>query len=195
MTNSVTTGSKLKWIGVGASTLLIGAVLSGCGGNNASTDNAATTSPATGNTTPSASTPGSAASNSTMPNSASSISSTRSPSATASAASFIAAAATWKQIAAAKIALNNVVKSKKLSTVHEAAFKVRDLVKKLPAQSSGLPLDKQKTLATQVKNVEQLAGLLDKAGDSNNLQDTQDNLAGLNDALDTIRGLYPAGTF
>lgn len=187
------TSHKVLWSGLSATLLSI--TLAGCSGNNASTDNAATTSPTTGNTTPSASTSGSATSNSTMPNSTSSTSSTRPTGATASAASFTAAAATWKQIAAAKIALNNVVKSKQLSTVHEAAFKVRDLVKKLPAQSSGLPLDKQKTLATQVKNVEQLAGLLDKAGDSNNLQDTQDNLAGLSDALDTIRGLYPAGTF
>ncbi len=190
------TSHKVLWSGLSAT--LLGIALAGCGGNNASTDNAATTSPTTGNTTPSASTSGSATSNSTMPNSTSSTSSTRPTGATtsaASAASFTAAAATWKQIAAAKVALKNVVQSKKLSTVHEAAFKVRDLVKKLPAQSSGLPLDKQKTLATQVKNVEQLAGLLDKAGDSNNLQDTQDNLAGLSDALDTIRGLYPAGTF
>lgn len=191
MTNNKKTGSKLKWIGVGASTLVIGVVLSGCGGNNASTDNAVTTTPTT---TPTTTAPDTATSNLAMSNSTSSTSSTRSTSTAVSAAAFTEAAATWKQIAAAKVALDNVVKSKKLETVHEAAFKVRDLVKKLPAQSSGLSADKQKALATQVKNVEQLAGLLDKAGDANNLQDTQDNLAGLSDALETIKELYPAGS-
>jgi len=39
-----------------------------------------------------------------------------------------------------------------------------------------------------------LARKLDESGDSNNLQDTQENQAGLNDALDIIKGLYPAGT-
>lgn len=185
MTNSVTTGSKLKWIGVGTSTLLVGAVLSGCGGNNASTDNTAATTPTT-------TAPDTATSNSAMSNSTSGTSSTGSTGTTASTTSFTEAAATWKQVTEAKSALDNLIKSKKLSTVHEAAFKVRDLVKKLPSQSSGLGADKQKSLATQVKNVEQLAGLLDKAGDSNNLQDAQDNLVGLGDALDTIKGLYPA---
>ena len=88
-----------------------------------------------------------------------------------------------------------MIASKNLKTVHEAAFKVRDIVRLLPAQSSGLSPDKAKTLATQVKNVDQLASKLDAAGDSNNLKATQDNQAGLSDTLDTIHDLYPSGTF
>lgn len=69
------------------------------------------------------------------------------------------------------------------------------MVKTLPAQSSALAADKMATLDTQVKNIEQLAGKLDEAGDANNLSATQDNQAGLTDTLDTIKGLYPSGTF
>ncbi len=87
-----------------------------------------------------------------------------------------------------------MIASKNLKTVHEAAFKVRDIVRLLPGQSSGLAPDKAKTLATQVKNVDQLASKLDEAGDSNNLKATQDNQAGLSDTLDTIHDLYPSGT-
>lgn len=50
-------------------------------------------------------------------------------------------------------------------------------------------------LATQVENVDQLASRLDRAGDGGNLPATQDNQAGLSDALDTIHDLYPAATF
>lgn len=110
-------------------------------------------------------------------------------------ASFAGATGVWTKITAAKADLDKVVASKNLKTVHEAAFKVRDLVRTLPAQSSGLAPDKAKTLATQVKNVDQLASKLDAAGDSNNLKATQDNQAGLGDTLDTIKDLYPSGTF
>ena len=117
------------------------------------------------------------------------------PDAVAKPADFASASATWTKIEAAKADLDKVVASKNLKTVHEAAFKVRDIVKTLPAQSSALPADKMATLNTQVKNVEQLAGKLDESGDANNLSATQENQAGLSDTLDTIKGLYPAGTF
>ncbi len=110
-------------------------------------------------------------------------------------ADFTGAAATWKQIQSAKADLDKIIAAKELSKVHEAAFKVRDLVKTLPAQSSGLAADKMATLNIQVKNVEQLAGKLDEAGDANNLSATQENQAGLNDTLDTVKELYPSGTF
>ncbi len=117
------------------------------------------------------------------------------PDTMASNADFTAASATWAKIEAAKADLDKTIADNKLSAVHEAAFKVRDIVKTLPAESSGLTADKMVTLNTQVKNVEQLAAKLDEAGDSNNLSATQDNQAGLSDTLDTIKGLYPAGTF
>ncbi len=172
--------------GIGAT--LLGLTLVGCGSNTAS-DN--TSAASTGSSTSSTS--------STSP--ASNTTSTGAPQPTigtsggAGAASFKAAAATWTKISAAKADLDKIIASKKLTSVHEAAFKVRDIVRTLPAQSSGLAPDKAKTLATQIKNVDQLASRLDKEGDSNNLKGTQDNQAGLSDTLDTIHDLYPSGTF
>lgn len=186
MTNSKTTGrikttSSLKWIGVGTS-MLVGAVLSGCGGNNVSTDNAVTTAPDV------------ATSNSAMSNSTSGTSSTGSTGATASASSFKGAAATWMKITAANAALDKVIKSKNLSTVHEAAFALRDIVKTLPTQSQALAPDKQKSLASQVQNVEQVAKMLDESGDAKDQKATEENQSSMNDALSIIKGLYPAGS-
>jgi len=155
------------WKGFGAS--LLSVTLVGCGSNGASETTPAPAQPAT--TQPATGTTGGA-----------------------SGASFTGATATWTKISAAKVDLDKVIASKNLKTVHEAAFKVRDLVRTLPAQSGGLASDKAATLATQVKNVDQLASKLDEAGDSNNLKATQDNQAGLGDTLDTIKGLYPSGT-
>ncbi|PQV62694.1 hypothetical protein B1R32_12410 [Abditibacterium utsteinense] len=168
------------WKGLGAS--LLGIALAGCGSNNAS-DNTVTTP--TNSTTTST---GSTSMNSTS-------SGTTVATGGATGASFTQAVATWTKIGVAKADLDKVIASKNLKTVHEAAFKVRDLVRTLPAQSSGLAPDKTKTLATQVKNVDQLAGKLDESGDAGNLKETQDNQAGLSDTLDTIKDLYPSGTF
>ena len=166
--------TKIKFVLGGLSTLALGAFLSGCGGNTADTSTSPDTAPATTTTAPPTA---------TVPTT------TVAP---AGAASFKEAAATWKQVTAADAALDKVIKSKNLKTVHEAAFKVRDIVKTLPAKSKSLSADQQKTLASQVKNVEQIAGMLDESGDSNNLKATQENQASMNDALDIIKGLYPA---
>ena len=166
------TSSKLIFGGLGA--LALGAVLAGCGGNNA-TDTSPSTPPAM--TTP--------------PTTAPKMGTTTV--APANAAAFKDAAATWAKVTAANTALDNIIKANKLKEVHEAAFKVRDIVKTLPAKSGALSADKQKTLADQVKNVKQIAGKLDEAGDSNNMAGTKENQAAMNDALDIIKGLYPAG--
>ncbi len=175
------------WKGLGAS--LLGIALAGCGSNNTS-DNTATT-PADPTTTST----GSTSMNSTSSGATQPATGTAGATGGVAGASFTPAAATWTKIGAAKADLDKVIASKNLKTVHEAAFKVRDLVRTLPAQSSGLATDKAKTLATQVKNVDQLAGKLDESGDAGNLKETQDNQAGLSDSLDTIKDLYPSGTF
>lgn len=162
------------------SAALLGVALAGCGNNTASEPTAATS--------PDTSAPA-------MTNSAPTDTSATNAASTATVADFTAASATWTKIGTAKADLDRIIAAKELSKVHEAAFKVRDLVKTLPAQSSALPADKMATLNTQVENVSQLAGKLDEAGDSNNLKATQDNQAGLNDTLDTIQELYPTGTF
>lgn len=165
----------------GLSAAILAVALAGCGGNGA--DNTTTT--ATPDTTTTAPDTSADAGNTT----------TTAPANTApaSAASFKEAAATWKQVTAANAALDKIIKSKNLKTVHEAAFKVRDIVKTLPAKSQALSADKQKTLASQVKNVEQIAGMLDESGDAKNQKATEENQASMNDALDIIKGLYPVG--
>jgi len=171
------------WKGLGAS--LLSVALVGCGSKGASDTTPATAPDSTTSTT------GSSSTNSSSTGTMQPATGTNGG---ASGASFTGTAVTWAKITAAKAALDQVIASKNLKTVHEAAFKVRDLVRTLPAQSSGLASDKAATLATQVKNVDQLASKLDEAGDSNNLKATQDNQAGLSDTLDTIKGLYPGGT-
>jgi hypothetical protein len=173
---------KVLWPALGA---ILSLSLAGCGGQSADT-NAATDSGASKSTDTTTQAPASNAAPAPPVNVTGKMSSN-------STASFKDAAATWKQISAASAALDKVIKSKNLKTVHEAAFKVRDIVRTLPAKSSGLAPDKQKTLASQVKNVDGLAKLLDEAGDANKLKETQENQAGLKDALDIIKGLYPAG--
>jgi hypothetical protein len=172
--------------GIGAT--LLSVALAGCGSKDAGDTAPATSTGSTTTTTNSSST------DTTRPASGTTGATGTSGTAT-SAASFTGATATWTKITAAKADLDKIIASKKLASVHEAAFKVRDIVRTLPAQSSGLAPDKAKTLATQVKNVDQLASKLDAAGDSNNLKATQDNQAGLSDTLDTIHDLYPGGTF
>lgn len=178
--------------GIGAT--LLSVALAGCGSKDAG-DTAPATSTASSTTTTNSSSTGTTqpASGTNTGTNGTGASGTGASGGT-SAASFTGATATWTKITAAKADLDKVIASKNLKTVHEAAFKVRDLVRTLPAQSSGLAPDKAKTLATQVKNVDQLAGKLDEAGDSGNLKATQDNQAGLGDTLDTIHDLYPSGT-
>ena len=166
---------------LGLSASLLGVALVGCGSNNATDATTAPDSAAPAMTN--------AAAPDTMASNAATSDTMAKP------ADFTAASATWTKIEAAKADLDKVIASKNLKTVHEAAFKVRDIVKTLPAESSALPAGKMATLNTHVTNVEQLAGKLDESGDSNNLSATQDNQAGLSDTLDTIKGLYPAGTF
>ena len=171
------TSRKMQWSGLGAVILNVGLVV--CG--NAAENSGTKTVPHPNTHT------------STTVATARPVNVKTGTASTPSAGAFKEAAAIWKQVKAANAALDKVIKSKKLKTVHEAAFKVRDIVKTLPAKSKSLPADKQKTLASQVKNVAGLAKLLDEAGDSNNLKSTQENQAGLNDALDIIKGLYPSG--
>lgn len=180
------------------SAVLLGLTLAGCGGNKdadntTTTTDTSTSAPST--TTDTATNTASTDTGSTSTGTASTGGGSMGTTVTgkASAASFTGAASVWSQVTAANAALDKVIKSKNLKTVHEAAFKVRDIVKTLPAKSQALSPDKQKSLASQVKNVEQLASKLDEAGDSNNLKETQENQAGMNDALDIIKGLYPAG--
>lgn len=156
--------------GLGAT--LLGVTLAGCGGKSETT---------TTNTTslePTAATPRAASNDETD-----------------STGGFENAAQTWGQIEMARAALDKVVMGKNLKPVHETAFKLRDLVKALPAQSLALPDNKRKSLQAHVTEVTQLVEMLDKAADANNVKSTHEHHAALNEALDMIKGLYPAEAF
>ena len=107
--------------------------------------------------------------------------------------SFREAAATWGRVEEARAELDRVVGENNLDEVHEAAFKVRDAVKELPGRSASLPADARQKLDAQVRQVERLAGMLDEAGDSNNAKAVHEHHQAMDEALEAIRGLYPAG--
>lgn len=111
----------------------------------------------------------------------------------ASEGSFREAAMTWGRVEEARAELDKVVEENKLDEVHEAAFKVRDAVKELPGQSMSLASDRREKLDSQVRQVERLAGMLDEAGDSNNAKSVHEHHKAMDEALDAIYGLYPAG--
>ena len=171
--------NRLLWSG--PILVVLSVAITGCGGGNADTTTTETTTATPPNTR-----------TSTRPGNIATSTGTTSTG-TTSAASYKGAMAAWGKVMAANAALDKVIKSKNLKAVHEAAFKVRDIVKTLPAQSQALSPDKRKALASQVRNVEQIAAMLDESGDSNNFQATQENHAAMNDALDIIKGLYPSG--
>ncbi len=107
--------------------------------------------------------------------------------------SFKEVAAAWGRVEEARAELDEVVGENKLDEVHEAAFKVRDAVKELPGRSASLSADARQRLDSQVKQVERLAGMLDEAGDSNNAKAVHEHHQAMDEALEAIRGLYPAG--
>jgi hypothetical protein len=112
---------------------------------------------------------------------------------TAASGSFAEAAKTWSEIEAAKAELDNAVSAEKLDRVHPAALEIRDHVRRLPETSTGLPEPKQQALRTHMQHVDQLAQMLDEAGDSKNVRATHQHHAAMNEALGQIRSLYPEG--
>lgn len=105
---------------------------------------------------------------------------------------FAKAGETWSGILADRKALEQTIRSGKLSEAHELAFSIRDGVVTLPYKSSALAPSKQKALAAQVKNVAALAQNIDKFADANNAAKTKTEYAKLVKALGVIEALYPA---
>lgn len=101
-------------------------------------------------------------------------------------------AGTWSQVEEARSGLDSAVKAKEMHKVHEAASKISDLVKTLPNGSSMLPEDKRKTLDAHVENVESLAASMQKLNTSGDMQSVQEHQAAMNDALEMMKGIYPA---
>lgn len=101
----------------------------------------------------------------------------------------------WDAIQKKNDELNKAIESKKLDGVHEIAFAIRDLVKSLPGQSSGLGSDKVNMLNMHVKDIEKNADLLDKYGDANDYKNAKATFDIFNTTLQTIKAMYPAESF
>jgi len=100
---------------------------------------------------------------------------------------------TWTQVRARETALADLIATKQLDKVHEAAFAVRDLVATMPAQSSTLSPASQSKLKSNVAFVVTLAGRLDTAGDAKDQAATEASFKQLQSVLAGIVALYPPG--
>jgi hypothetical protein len=87
--------------------------------------------------------------------------------------------------------LETLIKAKELSTVHEVAFAIRDLVAALPEKSGQLSAEQQAKLKGNVKYVATIAERLDAAGDAKNQSATEAGFKQLQSVLGAIEGLYP----
>lgn len=96
----------------------------------------------------------------------------------------------WKAIDEQAASINQGLKENELTSIHQHAFAIRDLVNALPALSKDLSDEQKKTLQNNLSFVAQLATRLDKAGDANNKEGTQANWGKLEKILTQVRALY-----
>ena len=61
------------------------------------------------------------------------------------------------------------------------------------AQSAALPSDKREQLISQVKNVDLMVGMFDDAASANNADSAHGYHKAIDEALNNIHGMYPAG--
>ena len=94
----------------------------------------------------------------------------------------------WKAVDQEMATLGQLIADKKLATVHEHAYAVRDLVAALPEHVKLAPTDQAK-LASDEKFVAALASRLDQSGDSGDQAGAQSNYAKLKDVISNIQGL------
>jgi hypothetical protein len=159
------------WRGIGTvSAVLIGIVVAGCSNQKSNPDNISGAPVTAANTTGSGT------------------------SATASAKSFDDAANTWSRVEEARAEMDTAMEAKQLDQVHESTSKIRDLVKTLPDKSAMLPEDKRKDLDAHVRNVGELAAMMDKSDDPNDMKSAQEHQTAMHESLDMMKGMYPAGT-
>ncbi|HAU0148620.1 TPA: transporter [Legionella pneumophila] len=103
--------------------------------------------------------------------------------------------AIWEAIDEHAAAINKALANNQLSTIHQHAFAIRDLVKALPGLSKNLSEEQLKNLQLNVGYTEQLAKRLDKTGDANDKKGTVANWQKLQKVLTLIRANYaPSGS-
>jgi|SRR5581483_3183715 len=164
--------NNMNWKRVGGGLLvtLLTVYLAGCSGQSGNANKSAATS------TPTPSPVTSPVANTTAPD-----------------ASFKEAVMTWNHVEEARSQLDAAVEENNLAGVREPAVKMRDSLNALPGQSTALPSDKREQLASHVKYVERMVGMLDEATASNNADSVHEHHKAMDEALDTIKGLYPEG--
>ena len=111
----------------------------------------------------------------------------------ATSTDFFAAQTTWKEVRELTQELDALVAQRKLGSVHEAAFNVRDAVRELRFGSQALPSAAQTKLDGLIRQVDALAGELDATGDRNDLKGTVQNQRRLRVLLDGIVATFPKG--
>jgi CRISPR/Cas system CSM-associated protein Csm2 small subunit len=98
--------------------------------------------------------------------------------------------AIWQAIDEQTAAIAKAIKENQLTTIHQYAFAIRDLVKALPGLSSDLSDEQRAAITRDSGYVEQLATRLDKTGDANDKDGTQTNFEKLQKILEKIRANY-----
>jgi hypothetical protein len=96
----------------------------------------------------------------------------------------------WRAIDGHIAELKGLIAKGTLTTVHQHAFAVRDLVRALPTHSPSLSVAALANVSAEVKFVDTLAARLDESGDANDKAGTAANLAKLENILKAIRSQY-----
>ncbi len=98
--------------------------------------------------------------------------------------------AIWQAVDKHAASIEKAITDNQLTSIHEHAFAIRDLVNALPALSKDLSEEQKKTLQNNLSYVDQLATRLDKTGDNKDKEGTQTNWQKLQKVLAQIRALY-----
>ena len=98
--------------------------------------------------------------------------------------------AIWEAVDIHAASIEKAITDNQLTSIHEHAFAIRDLVNALPPLSTDLSDEQKKTLQNNLSYVDQLATRLDKTGDTKDKEGTQTNWQKLQKILAQIRALY-----
>ncbi|HGC5940480.1 TPA: transporter [Legionella pneumophila] len=96
----------------------------------------------------------------------------------------------WQAVDKHAASIEKAITDNQLTSIHEHAFAIRDLVNALPSLSTDLSEEQKKTLQNNLSYVDQLATRLDKTGDSKDKEGTQTNWQKLQKILAQLRALY-----
>jgi len=98
----------------------------------------------------------------------------------------------WHKILKTQKALNGIVESGDLETVHEAAFKIRDLSKELLKRTTDEDLNEEQmdNVKATVERMSEVAEALDEYGDGGDQINTEKQLKKMNRLIDFIDMQY-----